>query len=229
MTPKLPPAALIEILEAEPKPQRAFGWNRDPWLSQMHDLPDVMEMLENLAPALNRGVTREEVLSSMDVGRVLPAFVVAMIWGYGKVGYGPTRVRWVLTGNETSRARDLPVDATVSDRLLTGSMKVRKDGPVEAFRFMNNEGKIRNLGSSFFTKWLYFVSAQAGPDDANAAPILDQRVVGWLTEHAGVGLALNSTDAYSQYLDLISGWGAAYNRTPVQVEKAIFGLATGRD
>jgi hypothetical protein len=92
---------------------------------------------------------------------------------------------------------------------------------------MNNEGAIKHFGRSYFTKWLYFASALDGPDDAAAAPILDEKITGWLVKQAELSLD-KSTASYVQYLELLACWGAPHGRTRVQVEKAIFKLATGR-
>ena len=93
---------------------------------------------------------------------------------------------------------------------------------------MNNAGRIKYLASAFFTKWLYFVAALTSADDLNAAPILDDQVREWLEKHAGVILDISRTPDYQRYFDALTGWGEIYGRTPVHVEKAIFGLATGR-
>ena len=93
---------------------------------------------------------------------------------------------------------------------------------------MNNEGHVKYLGPAFFTKWLYFASANNGPDDRNAAPILDRQVCIWMERYAGIRLNLYRTNHYARYVDLLTQWGDQYGRTPVQVEKAIFGEQTGR-
>lgn len=195
----------------------------------MHDLPDVLDVLGRLPATVDRQSTRDVVLFEFEAGRVLSAFVSAMIWGYGTVGYGPTRVRWVLTGKKSAETVSAPVLPSVGDRLAAGARKVRENGPKDAFHLMNNEGHIKHLRASFFTKWLYFASALSGPDDPAAAPILDNQVAIWLADNADVSLHLNDTNSYGDYLELLAAWGQPYDRTPVQVEKAIFGLATGRD
>ncbi|WP_284991009.1 hypothetical protein [Arthrobacter sp. efr-133-TYG-120] len=86
---------------------------------------------------------------------------------------------------------------------------------------------IKHLGRSYFTKWLYFASALEGPDDAAAAPILDDKITGWLDNETDLSLD-KSTASYGRYLELLACWGEPYGRTRVQVEKAIFKLATGR-
>lgn len=229
MSPVAPPPVLAEVLQAEPTPQRAFAWNQGPWRARLHDLPDVLDALDGLPSAVDRNSTRQVVLTELNAGRVLPAFVAAMIWGYGTVGYGPTRVRWIITGTKGPGALHAPTLPTVSEHLAAGAQKVRESGPRDAFYLMNNDGHIKHLGAAFFTKWLYFTSALSGPDDPAAAPILDKQVATWLDKNAQMSLRLNNTNSYAAYLDLLSEWGEPHGRSRVQVEKAIFGLATGRD
>jgi hypothetical protein len=53
---------------------------------------------------------------------------------------------------------------------------VQHDGPVEGFRHMNNAGRIKHLGSAFFTKWLYFASATTSADDPSVQEVGERRV-----------------------------------------------------
>lgn len=223
------PAALMDLLISEPIAQRGCRWDRQAWQTQVHDLPEALRILGDLPDQVDRDHARTAVLTELNAGRVLPAFVSAMTWGYGDRGYGPTRVRWALTGMRGRAAISAPVLPTVSDRLAEAVDIVRSQGPVGGFRFMNNSGRIKYLGPAFFTKWLYFASAVADVNSPEAAPILDKQVTDWIHEHTGIFLKINKTSTYQSYLDLLEGWGRPYNRTPVQVEKAIFGLQTGRD
>jgi hypothetical protein len=56
---------------------------------------------------------------------------------------------------------------------------------------------------------------------------LDKQVHDWLEEHAGLSLDISRTTAYQRYVETLTAWGEKYSQTPVQVEKAIFGLAMG--
>jgi hypothetical protein len=224
------PKSLVALLEAEPTPQVAFLWDRKPWLEHMRKLPDVLATLEQLPEKVDRQIIRDVVLSELDAGRVLSAFIPAMVWGWGTTsGRGALRTRWILTeADDRSNPPELLSAApTVNARLEAGATAARLDGPHEGFRLMNNEGAIKHLGRSYFTKWLYFASALEGPDDAAATPILDDKITGWLTTEAKLSLD-KSTASYEKYLELLACWGEPYGRTRVQVEKAIFKLATGR-
>lgn len=222
------PTLLAAELAKPPTQQRAFSWDRSKWLPKMHDLPDVQQMLDSLDDAVDRSRIRDVVMSELDQDHVLPAFVSTMVWGFGDAGYGPIRTRWMLTGINNNTALEAPVRDDVAHLLRRAVEIVRTEGPVAGYRHMNNAGRIKNLCGPFFTKWLYFTSAVTGPDDANAAPILDRRVRDWLAEHGGVSLSAYGTPDYERYLDLLRSWGSDYGRTPVQVEKTIFELATGR-
>lgn len=224
------PALLDRLLGEEPKPQKSFPWHRDKWRKELHDLPDVLETLDELPDRVDRQSTRDVVLHELARGRVLSAFVPAMIWGWGTTGLGPLRTRWVLTetNDKSAPALHLPIQASVVERLEAGSRTVRENGPLDAFRLMNNDGRIKHLGPSYFTKWLYFCSSLQGPDDATAAPILDKQIVRWLRENAFIRLDPNKSASYAEYLETLGDWGERHGRTPVQVEKTIFTLATGR-
>jgi hypothetical protein len=221
------PVPLAEVLRGEPTPQRPFPWNAAKWTNEMHDFSEVLAVLDRLPERVDRETTLDVVQAELAGSAAIPALVAAMVWGYGTTGYGPTRVRWILTGSRSGTI-DHRFVSSVGDRLLSAARTVRADGPEAAYRLMNNDGRIKFLGAAFFTKWLYFASAVDGPDDPDAAPILDKQVAGWIQREAGVHLNVNRSDSYASYLDLLAAWGGEHGRSRVQVEKAIFTLATGR-
>lgn len=223
MTP--PPAGLAAVLRAGPAVQRPFTWSRLAWRNQMRDVSDVRDLLSALPAEVDRGTTRQAVLRELDQQRVIPAFVAAMVWGYGTTAYGPGRVRWVLTGHKGVQSYRAPVKRDeVTKKLRDAVDIVRNDGAAKAYAYMYSDGRLKHLGGAFFTKWLYFISAVDGVDAANAAPILDTRVTDWLREIAVIGIHPNRTKSYVRYLEVLDDWGDQYDRTRVQVEQAIFEL-----
>lgn len=224
------PPVLAGLLGEPPEPQGSFPWHRSKWQEQMHDLPEVLATIDQLPDRVDRQSTREVVLAELSAGRVLAAFIPAMIWGWGTTALGPLRTRWVLTeiADKSQPALHEPVVPTVETRLGAGIQAGRDHGPLGGFRFMNGEGRIKHFGPSYFTKWLYFGSAQQGPDAPEAAPILDKQIVVWLRNHCGLSLDAAKSASYAQYLELLGQWGQTYGLTRVQVEKVIFKLATGR-
>lgn len=226
MTPYMP-QPLIDHLAKDTK-QGAFGWRREAWQAALHDDELTLSMLDRLDEHVDREITRTIILDELSSGRVVPAFVAAMIWGYGMTGYGPARVRWVLTGVRGRTSVAEPIRPDVLEKLAAGAKVARESGPVEGFRYMNNAGKIRYLGGPFFTKWLYFTSAVDGIADPDAAPILDAQVARWLRANHVAALRVDKTAAYEDYLRLLRDWGHQSDRSPAQVEASIFHLATGR-
>lgn len=221
------PSIIGKMLSADAKPQLSFPWRPAPWKEHMQDLPEVVDVLDRMPERVDRNSTRALVLTELDAGRTLAAFIGAMVWGYGTTGYGPVRTRWILTGTKTA-PMEVAVLPSVGEKLFAGAAFVRQNGAVEGFRFMNNDNRIKHLGAAYFTKWLYFASAVNDADDPDAAPILDAQVAQWLLAEVALQLDTNETASYERYLAVLKDWGQEYGRTAVQVEKVIFGLATGR-
>lgn len=225
------PTALKPRLSDEIPPQRAFRWNRTPWMEVVHDLPEVAETLLSLPDELDREIIRTTVLENLRSDRVLAAFVPVLIWG-GPGGYGPFRARSILTASRTSSNRSASIVPLLQDRLREGAASVRDDGAEEAFRLMNNEGKVKYLGGAFFTKWLSFASMVDSVDGPRVAPILDKRVRDWIAHSTAkvqpCELSTTSTADYRRYLELLYVWGEPYGRTRVQVEQSIFDLTRDR-
>jgi hypothetical protein len=225
------PEPLAGLLSSSYRPQQSFPWSRKPWVERMHDLPDVLKLLEALPERIDRQQVAEMVCAELEEGRVLPGFVATMVWGWGdKGGRGAVRARWILTGvaGPGKLVSSLPVDPSIAGRLHLGAKVVRDLGPVEGYREMSNDARIKHLGPSYFTKWLYFTSAGLEAEGATVAPILDDQIIKWLGKTASIWFKPGSTQAYSEYLDLLIRWGKLYSRSPVQVETEIFRLATGR-
>lgn len=205
------PRQLVNHLATEVK-QQGFPWRRRPWQDALGDDEPTLELLSRLGERVDRESTRAVVLVELSVGRVRPAFVAAMLWGYGATGYGPARVRWVLTGVRGRASAAAPMQPGVPEKLLTGADMARRAGPVEGFRHLNNAGKVPYLGGPFFTKWLYFATAVDGIADLRAAPILDAQVAGWLRAQQVMSLRVDRTLDYERYVTLLSDWGERCGR-----------------
>jgi hypothetical protein len=197
----------------------------------VHDAADALAALEALPGRLDRTIVRDVVQANLAVDRVLAAFVPVLIWG-GPGGYGPFRAKAILTGLRNRTNATAPMDGTIRHRLLAGANAVRDSGAEEAFRLMNNEGKIKYLGGAFFTKWIAFASMVDSIDGPDVAPILDKRVSDWIAANTVPGertcLSPQSSGDYCRYLDVLDSWGAPFGRTRAQVELGIFELTRDR-
>lgn len=145
------------------------------------------------------------------------AFVAAMIWGYGRVGYGPFRTKRVLTENERA-----------GQTLADVAKLARDEGGPAAFEWLAQpQHRLRWLGVAFATKYLFFCAANGS---RTPAPVLDRLVRGWLWRNAGWSLSLdwNVTD-YHAYVDAVCAWGAELGVTSGNVEMLMFQLAANAD
>jgi hypothetical protein len=156
-------------------------------------------------------IRRACVHASMSPADAERSFLAVMAWGYGRVGYGPFRVRRVL---------DAAPNAGVQLQAAAGA--AAEGRPVEAYTCLGDHGAARlpYLGPAFGTKFLYFCSSTA----KRPALILDRLVARWLREN--VGLAFNevrwSVSTYTRYLETMVGWAGELAVAADQLEVCIF-------
>lgn len=111
-------------------------------------------------------VTRQDLfgLAAQADGSWMPLLTATYAWGQGTSGYGPTRLRKILDGNDPNEI----------DRSLTDAVDaLHTEGPVAGYRVLNR--RVRYLGPAFFTKFLYAAGEGLGLDRPRPL-ILDQRV-----------------------------------------------------
>ncbi|WP_328603169.1 hypothetical protein OG943_24105 [Amycolatopsis sp. NBC_00345] len=196
-------------------PQPASRWSRDPWLKLF---PGHHAFLDALPDGIDRAeATRHAERAVTPEGAEL-AFLVAMIWGYGRVGYGAWRTARVLAENPHA-----------VERLAEVALVARDHGGRAAFRNLADE-PLRYLGVAFGTKYLRFVTTAQSPDHASA-PILDAVVRRWLATHADLRLNINEwrPDVYEQYVDLLTSWSTKLDLATDTVEELIFRSAISQD
>ncbi|WP_152649903.1 8-oxoguanine DNA glycosylase OGG fold protein [Demequina globuliformis] len=203
----------------------------EPWQALINATAQVELDLSSLGGSIRR----DEVVALADraigSGRYLDAFILTMIWGYGPAGYGPSRTRSVIESEPAENSKGASsVEARLagaSNLARTGSLIDRAD---KAYRFINRgEGECKNLGPSFFTKWLYVSSAQGAARSAMALPILDEVTRQYVNRNRGTiaPIRVRYTDDYVRYVKVLNHWaGEAEEGTSiVDVEEAIFAVA----
>ncbi|MEH0985727.1 8-oxoguanine DNA glycosylase OGG fold protein [Micromonospora sp. CPCC 205556] len=186
------------------QPQRAMRWNRSTWQAT---LPDHHDLLAELPDQIDRDVVAERGRRAGESeAEAVQAFVSAMVWGYGPIGYGAFRTARVLRENP-----DAP------GVLLEAALRVRRDGGAEALAWLK-ANRLRYLGVAFATKYLFFCSGNEAP-----ALVLDRLVQRWLWRHAACSVSLNwQVGHYRRYLVLLTGWADELGITPGQAEWLIF-------
>jgi hypothetical protein len=97
--PEAPPGRLQELVGAcrrsEICRQAPISWPLQPWLQW---LPEHQGFLHAVPSRLDRAEVRRRSETPQDAGHALGGFLAAMVWGFGRVGYGPWRVRQALDG-----------------------------------------------------------------------------------------------------------------------------------
>ncbi len=166
---------------------------------------------------LTRPVVRGACLRAADSpADAVRAFLIVMAWGYGRVGYGPFRVRRLFDMTPTADAQ-----------LRAAASRLAESGPVAAYALLGDKGVARlpRLGPAFGTKFLYFCS----PAGSRPALILDRLVAGWLRENTGLSLseARWSVWTYQRYLETMFGWAGELDVAADQLEGCIFSQQAG--
>lgn len=163
-------------------------------------------------PTLNR----EAVFSAATTEGKLAAaqlYVAASAWGTGPSPQGVVR-----------RIRPLTPDPARFDTWIRDALDVlHSEGPVAAYRLLNNAGHIKHLGPAFFTKVLYFAGYRS--DRPGLRPlIMDQYVVKELNRRCNFRWRSTgwSTDQYEQYLVWTHDCAQGYGVEPDAVEYELF-------
>lgn len=211
------PAALTTAVQRwreQGKPvQPPIRWSREAWRRYF---PSQHAFLDALPDRIDRAEATLHAADATTPGGAERAFLAAMIWGYGRVGYGPWRTARVLTENP---------DAV--DRLADVAVVAREQGGLAAFRDLAGK-PLRYLGVAFGTKYLRFVTAAHSPD---RAPILDAVVRRWVSTHTGQHLMIDEwrPAVYEQYVALLTSWAAELELATDTVEELIFRSAVSRE
>jgi hypothetical protein len=195
--------------------QQASRWSRDSWRKQF---PRHRSFLDALPEQIDRiEATRHAAHAVTPEGAEL-AFLVAMIWGYGRVGYGAWRTARVLAENPHA-----------VDRLAEVARVAQDHGGLAAFDDLAGK-PLRYLGVAFGTKYLRFVTAAQSSNRASA-PILDAVVRRWLATHAGLRLTIDEwrPAVYGEYVALLTLWSTKLDLTADTVEELIFRSATSQE
>lgn len=105
--------------------------------------------------------------------------VSVLIWGYGSVGYGPSRAVKILAQDPDGKRLETnlgPLRGTIcSENALTDVYRLFAPA---------SHTRLKGLGAAFFTKLLYFAAYRHGVGGVQPL-ILDRIVASWLPPEAG--------------------------------------------
>jgi hypothetical protein len=155
---------LAELWKANGKPeQESFQWSKTSFRWQSA-LKEYAQFIDTLEPTLNRTQVKNIVCDqSVDI---ISRFIASMIWGYGEVGYGPFRVKGILSNPDLDSKLQSTFDLANQGYWLESYARLR-------------DCKIKGLGPAYGTKWLFFCS---GP--GQEMPIYDSVIAKWIASNA---------------------------------------------
>jgi len=197
-------------------------WNKDAW---SHRLPKYAEIIGEF-PADKVGRNRgPELIGKVEGGNeAVRAFLLAMVWGYGPVGYGPFRTMRILEAPHAS------------ERLLEVAHVAQTEGGLAAFQHVATKRKsdssyLKFLGPAFGTKFLYFVTAPIAA--VETGPVMDAVVARWFRKNVpGAGISVSGWDgeSYTSYLEHLRTWSKSLvqlGEAPLRLDEVEFLIFAG--
>lgn len=176
--------------------QVASRWIPEAWRRQ---LPEHAEFLDSLnTDRLDRAQAIELAPAVEDEASAVQVFLLAMLWGYGPVGYGPFRTRRILDRPEAT------------SELLEVARQAQQHGGLAAFQLIAQRRRdgvpfLKWLGPAFGTKYIYFLTA----NDPAPAPVMDAVIYRWFNTHAPDRPLIVDywhAPSYESYLAALEDW-----------------------
>jgi hypothetical protein len=187
-------------------------WSRNAWISW---LPEHADYLNSLPNRINRAdVTAQFVGADRSEDAAVRAFIAAMVWGYGRIGYGPYRTAAILASTDQAGVT-----------LLKTLQETRRGGGPAGFTYLA-KNRLKGLGVAFGTKYLYFCVADS--QTVAPAPILDSVVRNWLAVHDKWRPRSDwNLENYGQYCTRVREWADELQVSQGTVEFLMFAGGTG--
>ena len=192
-------------------------WNPESWKTPSLRTFDSQfsKFAEMCRPNGNRkSISRGEVIAFSD--SVEDLFVGSMIFGYGPIALGPTRVGRVIDENPDLIA------------LLHRQFAASAIGASRSWMSHTNVDRVMYLGPAFATKFAYFAARKQGA--VGVIPLIADVNTSWaMWWLAGIPRSVEEHDNYMKYVNLADSWG---NELTVdygadEIERAIFKLGQG--
>lgn len=129
-------------------------------------------------------------------------------------------------GQPTSRALKPLARDNAAVHLTEAIRVVRGEGPASAYRALSKHQRlwISGLGSSYFTKLMYFAGYDAKPHMSQPL-IMDDKVIAGLIAVTGQRWTASLED-YVRYIDLAKDWSYEHNTDPDVIERRLFEIGS---
>ncbi len=193
-------------------------WNPEIWKSQL--LEPFETQISKLADSSrtdgrNKFLSRDQVIELSD--SVEDVFIGSMIFGYGPIGYGPSRVGRVIENNKKVLIKRLHMQYAEAAR-----------GPSESWISHTKTDRLIYLGPAFATKFAYFAARKQ--EATGLIPLIADINTSWaMWWLAGIPRSIESHDNYMKYVNLAHAWGEDLKCDfgADEIERAIFELGKG--
>lgn len=167
--------------------QHHVDWKVDRWRRALPDEGWVTSTLEELHAEDRHHISRAQV--SRFALNPMQLFVASNIWGYGPIGYGPSRVAAIIANNRTHL-----------NESLSGIARAALVGPGNAWDTLAGMHRIRGFGVAFGTKFAYFASLVDPSLDRR--PLIADLNTSWaLWRVAEVPRSLEIRERYLDYIE----------------------------
>jgi hypothetical protein len=213
-----------DVVLNEPVPINVEQWRR---VRERAADPEVAHVLDSFPET----ITRNDIigLRHKDSGiQRRQVAIASLMWGYGITGARWTE-RWVSAISGLLRRSDLDAVLACCERHLAAGEVAEayklftdtgEDGGIE-------EGKYHGIGSSFFTKILYFLARNTQQDSSAQYPlILDTKVsmaLSWMTGYRLLARPSGyrprpDSESYARYVKTMHEWAARLHVLPEVIE-----------
>ena len=211
-----------ELIAMNPDNQ-FISYNRRSWARRFGDDNSFAFICQKHPDGISRGQIKElarTARKSGDMESIKQLFLAAMMWGYGKKGYGAFRTSRMLGDPSAPEVLQTTFSLIVSGKLLNA---------YQSFR-------LQWCGPSFFTKYFYF--AGLGCEIEPKPLVLDARVARSLedllgtslsrfarvnrNEHGRITSLRRYPDGYQRYVELLSRWAKELRCRADSIELFLF-------
>jgi len=159
-------------------------------------------------------ISRQEVLGISETIQEL--FVGAMIFGYGPVGYGPSRISKIIQENFDFQPR------------LHRQYNAAGISPINSWDSHRHFDRLIFFGPAFASKFAYFAARKSS--SSNQIPLIADINTSWaMWSLAGIPRSVERKNSYLEYVKLLHSWSAeeGLHYSVDELERAVFEI--GKD
>lgn len=195
--------------------QEPVSYSADKWRAKFGD-NNLEYVLDKHPEQINRSQIAElgkaAYASGYEGASVSRLFWGMMLWGWGTIGNGPTRVSWII---ETT-----PETESV---LCHACQFVMQGNIEEAYNFLSPQGntRLKYFNEAYFSKFLYFVGLGCGLQ--RYPLIIDSKIDAGLKALLGTSAPQQYTQkGYMIYLNFMHDWADRLRCRADSIEYALF-------